>query len=244
MASKPSGKGKRSPKSQDKESPKSKGKASDLFGSGSGSEDPFGSDGSDKVKGEAPREGAEGSALDARDAFSAPPAPESSAAAAAAVPPPATVAPEDPSAQAKAGVAAPAVEVVEAVEEVDFSTGDIVWAQTDVHFPFWPAYVIDPLHLPAELKAAHSMITSTSVGAGVGCVEEVGVTATGAVTGAVTGVAEGTVRRRKLPVYFYGRSDYDLVSPTSMRTYRPHRASLKGQDISGSLYVAFRRGIR
>jgi hypothetical protein len=47
-----------------------------------------------------------------------------------------------------------------------------------------------------------------------------------------------------LPVYFYGRSDYDLVSPSSMRTYRPYRASLKGQDISGSLYVAFRRGIR
>lgn len=100
-------------------------------------------------------------------------------------------------------------------EKPQFAVGDVVWAQTDAQFPFWPAYVIDPSQLPEDLQQAYHF----------------------------TAARNG--KSNKIPVYFYGRNDYDVVNPTRMRDYLRHRDALdKQKDITGSLYIVFRRGVR
>jgi len=98
-----------------------------------------------------------------------------------------------------------------------FTAGDLVWAQTDVQFAYWPALVIDPANLPDTLRDAYHF---TSRGG----------------------------KTTKIPVYFYGKNDYDVVLPARMKDYDEHRKALADQDrpngLSGGLYVMFKRAMR
>ncbi len=98
-----------------------------------------------------------------------------------------------------------------------FTVGDLVWAQTDVQFAYWPALVIDPTNLPDTLRDAYHF---TSRGG----------------------------KTTKIPVYFYGKNDYDVVLPARMKDYDEHRKALADQDrpngLSGGLYVMFKRAMR
>ena len=83
-----------------------------------------------------------------------------------------------------------------------FVVGDIVWAQTDEHLPFWPAYILDPNNLPEELKKTYQHSS-----------------------------------KKKTPVYFYGRNDYDIISHARMKDYQKHKDQMKAQHISGKSYI-------
>ena len=40
-------------------------------------------------------------------------------------------------------------------EKPAFEVGDLIWAQTDVQFPFWPGIVVDAPFLPEDLQQAY-----------------------------------------------------------------------------------------
>lgn len=96
---------------------------------------------------------------------------------------------------------------VSSSNQSSFIIGDIVWAQTDEQFPFWPAYLLDPNNLPEELK--HTYQHSS---------------------------------KKKIPVYFYGRNDYDIVSTSRMKDYQKNKDQMKSQHISGNrfYYIIFK----
>jgi hypothetical protein len=99
-----------------------------------------------------------------------------------------------------------------------FVHGDIVWAQTDPHFPFWPAIVISFDRLPLDIQNNLSSMKPQRSG--------------------------GTPKRKqKIPVYFYGRNDYDFVAVDGLRDFEINLLQYKSQAVDLALQPAFLIGL-
>lgn len=108
-----------------------------------------------------------------------------------------------------------------------FCHGDIVWAQTDPQFPYWPAYVFDPDLLPSDIQSSLSVPKFSASN-----------------SGSQPNSPEARARPKKVPVYFYGRNDYDLVLPTKMLDYVTHREQMRRQIMNSSLEATLKRGMK
>jgi hypothetical protein len=97
-----------------------------------------------------------------------------------------------------------------------FVQGDIVWAQIEPNSPFWPAFVFEVNSLPTDIKKNLFPHSNSSI----------------------------ITKKKKIPIYLYGRNDYDLVSPKMLKEFSTYADEFSNQAISESLVALFEKGMQ
>lgn len=101
---------------------------------------------------------------------------------------------------------------------MEFHRGSVVWARSGSTFPFYPACIVPQDLLPADIR--QPLFSSPFDDAAEGFTSE--------------------ALKRKLPVYYYGRNDFDLVRPAEIRDYLTHASELSKQYVREELQVTFK----
>ncbi len=94
-----------------------------------------------------------------------------------------------------------------------YTHGEIVFTQADPHFPLWPAIVVDYEKLPEDIQNTLPKSSGTPK------------------------------RKQKMPVYFYGRNDYDIVPVERLFDFQTHLEAYRQQEVDSSLQSAYLIGL-
>lgn len=104
---------------------------------------------------------------------------------------------------------------------VDFHKGAVVWARCGGTFPFWPSCIIPNELLPAEIR--QPLFSSPFDDSGEGVTSE--------------------ALKRKIPVYYYGRNDFDLIRPKEIKPFAENMKLYRDQNISAEMLTMFELAI-